>query len=211
MSEIKKTAVVSVVGRPNVGKSTLTNKLVGFKVAIVSNKPQTTRTRITGVCTKGDCQYVFLDTPGLHKPRSRLGDFMVKVVNDTVAEVDVAVLVVDPVANVGHAEQQLIEQIKNNRIPSILVINKIDTLPHEEILAIIAAYSEKHDGPSFELIKRVSEACQVPVIAEGKINTPEDLAAVFAAGAYSAVVGGAITRPKQITERFVRAISGSNC
>lgn len=145
MSEIKKTAVVSVVGRPNVGKSTLTNKLVGFKVAIVSNKPQTTRTRITGVCTKGDCQYVFLDTPGLHKPRSRLGDFMVKVVNDTVAEVDVAVLVVDPVANVGHAEQQLIEQIKNNHIPSILVINKIDTLPHEEILAIIAAYAEKHD------------------------------------------------------------------
>ena len=145
MSEIKKTAVVSVVGRPNVGKSTLTNKLVGFKVAIVSNKPQTTRTRITGVCTKDDCQYVFLDTPGLHKPRSRLGDFMVKVVNDTVAEVDVAVLVVDPVANVGHAEEQLIEQIKNNHIPSILVINKIDTLPHEEILAIIATYAEKHD------------------------------------------------------------------
>lgn len=145
MSEIKKTAVVSVVGRPNVGKSTLTNKLVGFKVAIVSNKPQTTRTRITGVCTKGDCQFVFLDTPGLHKPRSRLGDFMVKVVTDTVAEVDVAVLVVEPNTNVGHAEKQLIDQISQNKIPSILVINKIDTVPHEDLLAVIAAYAQEHD------------------------------------------------------------------
>ena len=95
MSEITKTAILSVVGRPNVGKSTLVNRLVGFKVAIVSSKPQTTRTRITGVLTQEDCQFVFLDTPGLHKPRSRLGDFMVKVVTDTVAAVDAAVLVVE--------------------------------------------------------------------------------------------------------------------
>ena len=95
MSNITKTAVVSVVGRPNVGKSTMTNKLVGQKVAIVSNKPQTTRTRITGVLNRGETQYVFLDTPGLHKPRSRLGDYMCNVVTDTVSEVDVAALVVD--------------------------------------------------------------------------------------------------------------------
>lgn len=143
--EITKTAIVSMVGRPNVGKSTLTNKLVGRKVAIVSNKPQTTRTRITGLLNKDGCQYVFLDTPGLHKPRSRLGDYMVKVVEDTVSEVDVAALIVEPVANVGAPEEKLIEQIKAANIPAVLVINKIDTVKHEDLLAVIAAYSERHD------------------------------------------------------------------
>ena len=145
MSSITKTAIISVVGRPNVGKSTLVNRLVGFKVAIVSNKPQTTRTRITGVLTREDCQFVFLDTPGLHKPRSRLGDFMVKVVSDTVAEVDAAALVVEPNPNIGPAEESLIAQIKTAGIPSVLVINKVDTVPHESLLAVIAAYAEKHD------------------------------------------------------------------
>lgn len=143
--EITKTAIVSMVGRPNVGKSTLTNKLVGRKVAIVSNKPQTTRTRITGLLNKDGCQYVFLDTPGLHKPRSRLGDYMVKVVEDTVSEVDVAALIVEPVANVGAPEEKLIEQIKAANIPAVLVINKIDTVKHEDLLAVIAAYAERHD------------------------------------------------------------------
>lgn len=143
--EITKTAIVSMVGRPNVGKSTLTNKLVGRKVAIVSNKPQTTRTRITGLLNKDGCQYVFLDTPGLHKPRSRLGDYMVKVVEDTVSEVDVAALIVEPVANVGAPEEKLIEQIKAANIPAVLVINKIDTVKHEDLLAVIAAYSERYD------------------------------------------------------------------
>ena len=145
MSEITKTAVVSVVGRPNVGKSTLTNKLVGQKVAIVSNKPQTTRTRITGIVNRGDTQFVFLDTPGLHKPRSRLGDYMCKVVTDTVSEVDAAVLVVEPIANIGAAEQSLIDQIKKHRMPSILVINKIDTVKKDELLAVIAAYAAAHE------------------------------------------------------------------
>ena len=145
MSKITKTAVVSVVGRPNVGKSTMTNKLVGQKVAIVSNKPQTTRTRITGVLTRGDTQYVFLDTPGLHKPRSRLGDYMCKVVTDTFSEVDVAALVVEPIANIGPAEQSLIDQIKQHRMPAILVINKIDTVKKEELLAVIVTYAAPHD------------------------------------------------------------------
>ena len=145
MSKITKTAVVSVVGRPNVGKSTMTNKLVGQKVAIVSNKPQTTRTRITGVLTRGDTQYVFLDTPGLHKPRSRLGDYMCKVVTETVSEVDVAALGVEPIANIGPAEQSLIDQIKQHRMPAILVINKIDTVKKEELLAVIATYAAAHD------------------------------------------------------------------
>ena len=132
MSKITKTAVVSVVGRPNVGKSTLTNKLVGQKVAIVSSKPQTTRTRITGVLSRGETQYVLLDTPGLHKPRSRLGDYMCKVVTDTVSEVDVA-------------EETLIAQIKQHHMPAILVINKIDTVKKEELLAVIATYAAAHE------------------------------------------------------------------
>ncbi len=153
MSKITKTAVVSVVGRPNVGKSTLTNKLVGQKVAIVSNKPQTTRTRITGVLSRGETQYVLLDTPGLHKPRSRLGDYMCKIVTDTVSEVDVAVLVVEPVAHIGPAEESLIAQIEQHHMPSILAINKIDTLPKEELLAVITLYAQAH---AFEAIIPIS-------------------------------------------------------
>jgi len=100
------------VGRPNVGKSTLTNALCGVKVAIVSNKPQTTRNRITGVRNQGDTQMVFLDTPGLHKAKNVLGDYMVKIVNQTVADVDAAILLVEPVARVGIPEQMLIQRVK---------------------------------------------------------------------------------------------------
>ncbi len=145
MSEITKSVVVAMVGRPNVGKSTLTNRLVGRKVAIVSNKPQTTRTRITGICNRQACQFVFLDTPGLHKPRSRLGDFMVKVVQDTVTDVDVAALLVEPNTDIGPNEQTLIEKIKQSGMPSVLVINKIDTVAKPELLAVMAAYSALHD------------------------------------------------------------------
>jgi GTP-binding protein Era len=182
MSNITKTAVVSVVGRPNVGKSTLTNKLVGYKVAIVSNKPQTTRTRITGVLSEDDCQFVFLDTPGLHKPRSPLGEFMVKVVTDTVAEVDVAVLVVEPRPEVGAAEESLIEQIKKGGIPSVLVINKVDTVPHEALLAVIAAYAEKHDFDAvIPVSARTGEGCRTLLTElkkfalEGPALFPEDM------------------------------------
>ncbi len=151
--KINKTAVVSVVGRPNVGKSTLTNKLVGQKVAIVSNKPQTTRTRITGLLNKNGTQYVFLDTPGLHKPRTQLGDYMCKVVTDTVSEVDVAMLVVEPIANIGPAEESLISQIKAHHMPAILVINKIDTVKKEELLNVIATYAAAHE---FEAVVPIS-------------------------------------------------------
>ena len=143
--KITKTAVVSVVGRPNVGKSTLTNKLVGQKVAIVSSKPQTTRTRITGLLNKNGTQYVFLDTPGLHKPRTQLGDYMCKVVTDTVSEVDAAMLVVEPIANIGPAEESLIAQIKAHHMPAVLVINKIDTVEKEELLSVMQVYGAAHD------------------------------------------------------------------
>lgn len=142
---IEKTGVFSVVGRPNVGKSTLTNRLCGTKVAIVSNKPQTTRNRITGVRNQGDTQMVFLDTPGLHKAKNALGDYMVKVVNQTVADVDAAILLAEPVARIGIPEQMLIQRVKEEKLPCILVINKIDMVKKEDLLEVIALYSQAHD------------------------------------------------------------------
>ena len=112
MNEIKKTAMITIAGRPNVGKSTLTNALVGEKIAIVSSKPQTTRTRISGVANRGDTQFVLLDTPGFHRPRTRLGDYMVKVVRESVADVDGVCLLVEPIAKVGPPEQALIDRIR---------------------------------------------------------------------------------------------------
>ena len=138
-----KSVMVTIAGRPNVGKSTLINRLVGEKIAIVSNKPQTTRNRICGVLTRGDTQLVFIDTPGFHKPRTKLGDYMVDVVRDSVADVDLVLLLVEPIANVGPQEESLIEQIKASGAPAILVINKIDTVQDkEQLLAVIAAYTE---------------------------------------------------------------------
>lgn len=142
---ITKTGIFSVVGRPNAGKSTLTNALCGSKVAIVSDKPQTTRTRITGVLNKDDCQLIFLDTPGLHKPKTRLGDYMVKVITDTVTDVDTVLLLVEPVARIGIPEQLLIDKIKEYDLPAVLVINKIDTVEKEILLAVIAAYTQAYD------------------------------------------------------------------
>lgn len=121
---ITKTGMFSIVGRPNAGKSTLTNALVGEKIAIVTNKPQTTRNRITGVVNRGEAQMIFLDTPGLHKAKNRLGDYMVDIINETVAEVDAVILIVEPVARIGVPEQILIDKIKEYQLPAILVINK---------------------------------------------------------------------------------------
>ncbi len=145
MNEIKKTAMIAIVGRPNVGKSTLTNALVGEKVAIVSSKPQTTRNRICGVVNRGDTQFVLLDTPGLHRARTRLGDYMVKVVRQSVADVDGVCLMVEPIAKIGAPEQALIDRIKEERLPVVLVINKIDTVEKPQLLEVMAAYAAAHD------------------------------------------------------------------
>ena len=142
---ITKSAMITIAGRPNVGKSTLTNQIVGEKIAIVSNKPQTTRNRICAVLNRGDTQLVFMDTPGFHKARTRLGDYMVNVVNEAVADVDAVVLLVEPVANVGTQEEELIKQFKASGVPVILAVNKIDTVEKQELLAVIAAYSQVHD------------------------------------------------------------------
>ena len=137
-----KTAMITIAGRPNVGKSTLTNFLVGEKIAIVSNKPQTTRNRICGIVTRGDTQFVFVDTPGYHRARTKLGDYMVNVARESIADVDATILVVEPIASIGQQEQDLIAKIKASKSPAILAINKIDTMEKEELLAVIAAYSE---------------------------------------------------------------------
>lgn len=141
-----KSVMITIAGRPNVGKSTLINRLVGEKIAIVSNKPQTTRNRICGVVTRGDTQLVFMDTPGFHKPRTKLGDYMVDVVRDSVADVDLVLLIVEPIANIGPQEEALLQQIRMSGAPAILVINKIDTVQEkEDLLAVIAAYSKEFE------------------------------------------------------------------
>ena len=123
---MKKTGFIAIVGRPNVGKSTLMNKILGEKVAIVSNKPQTTRNRIIGIHTVGEDQFVFLDTPGLHTPKDRLGDFMVKTADDTMREADAVVLVVDAGKPISHVERNVIDYIKASGCGSVLVLNKTD-------------------------------------------------------------------------------------
>ncbi len=137
-----KTAMITIAGRPNVGKSTLTNHLVGEKIAIVSNKPQTTRNRICGIVTRNQTQFVFVDTPGFHKPRTKLGDYMVNIAKESIADVDLTVLVVEPIASIGSQEEALIEQMKAKKCPCILAINKIDTVEKDMLLEVIAEYSK---------------------------------------------------------------------
>ena len=141
---MKKTAFIAIVGRPNVGKSTLLNSILGEKVAIVSKRPQTTRNRITGIHTTGEDQYVFLDTPGVHRPRTKLGNVMVKTAGDTMGNADAAILVVEPREEVGDIEKEILDIIKNTGLPSILVINKIDAVTAANVAKTISAYSAYH-------------------------------------------------------------------
>ena len=150
---ISKSAMITICGRPNVGKSTLTNALVGEKIAIVSNKPQTTRNRISAIVTRGSTQFVLMDTPGFHKPRTRLGDYMVNVVKESVADVDAVMLLVEPIANIGRQEEELIARLKETNVPAVLVINKIDTVEKSELLEVMAKYSQAH---SFDAIIPIS-------------------------------------------------------
>ncbi|MCI8538313.1 MAG: GTPase Era [Oscillospiraceae bacterium] len=149
---IKRSGIITICGRPNVGKSTLTNALVGEKIAIVTNKPQTTRNRICAILNRGESQFVFVDTPGLHKARTRLGDYMVKVVQESVADVDAVLLMVEPIPNVGAPEAQLIGRIKTLDCPAVLVVNKIDTVKKEDLLAVIGAYQQACDFDAVVLI-----------------------------------------------------------
>ena len=140
-----RSAMITICGRPNVGKSTLTNALVGEKVAIVSNKPQTTRNRILAIVARGETQFVLVDTPGFHKPRTRLGDYMVNVVRESVTDVDCVLLMVEPVAAIGPQEQALIDRLRDAGAPAVLLINKIDTVDKARLLEVMALYSAAYD------------------------------------------------------------------
>ena len=142
---MKRTGFIAIVGRPNVGKSTLLNAILGEKVAIVSNKPQTTRNRIMGICTKGDDQFVFIDTPGIFSPRNALGDYMVKSANASMQDADAVILVVDAGRAHGEVEENVIDYLKRSDVPAVLVINKTDLSDATEIAKTINEYAELHD------------------------------------------------------------------
>ncbi|MEY2303396.1 GTPase Era [Bacillus tropicus] len=140
-----KSGFVSIIGRPNVGKSTFLNRIIGQKIAIMSDKPQTTRNKIQGVYTENDSQVIFIDTPGIHKPKHKLGDFMVKMAQTTLKEVDIALFMVNAVEGFGRGEEFIIEKLKETKQPVFLVINKIDQVHPEQLLELIDQYRKLHD------------------------------------------------------------------
>jgi GTP-binding protein Era len=143
--KVFKSGFVAIIGRPNVGKSTLMNQVIGQKIAIMSDKPQTTRNKIHGVYTTDDTQIVFLDTPGIHKPTSKLGDYMMKTAQGTLGEVDVILFLIDVVEGLGGGDRFIIENLKKVKTPVILVMNKIDQVQPEEILPVITKYKDLYD------------------------------------------------------------------
>ena len=141
---MKKTAFIAIVGRPNVGKSTLLNAILGEKIAIVSSKPQTTRNRITGILTKGKNQFVFLDTPGFQRPRTKLGDYMLKASSSSIGASDAAIIMADAFHAPGDIEKNIIEQVVANKIPAVLVLNKVDMSDPVKLAETIAQYDAIH-------------------------------------------------------------------
>ena len=162
MQDNFKSGFVTLIGRPNVGKSTLMNRLIGQKIAITSNKPQTTRNRIQTVLTTEEGQIVFVDTPGIHKAKNKLGEYMVNIAERSLNEVDVVLWLVEPSTFIGAGEKHIIEQLKKVKTPVILVINKIDMVKREEILAFIDTYRQEYDFAEI-----------VPVSARTGDNTDE--------------------------------------
>ena len=179
---MKKTAFIAIVGRPNVGKSTLLNAILGEKIAIVSSKPQTTRNRITGIFTKEEEQYVFLDTPGIHAPKNSLGEYMVKTADTSMREADAVVLVVDTGKDITSVEENIIAYLKKSGIPAILALNKIDMYDREVLAQTIAKYAEKHTFEAFvpisakknKNVKELMDECS-KFLAESDWFFPEDM------------------------------------
>ncbi len=178
--KIFKSGFVAIVGRPNTGKSTLLNKITGEHLAIVSNKPQTTRNSILTIKTEEDYQLIFVDTPGVHKPKNKLGQFMNKVVNETISDVDAAILVADSQKGLGEQEKNLIEQLKSREIPAILVLNKVDIVEKEALLPMIAEFSDAYNFETILPMSAMRESADkvieevLKLIPEGPMYYPED-------------------------------------
>ena len=180
---MKKTGFIAIVGRPNVGKSTLLNAILGEKVAIVSAKPQTTRNRITGIHTEGENQFVFLDTPGIHAPKNALGEYMVKTANSTLMDADGVVFVADAGREPGQLDLSIVNNIKAAGIPAILVLNKTDTAGAEEIGTRLTEYSELNDFEAYvpicarrgDGVKAVLQECEKFLHEEEEWFFPDDI------------------------------------
>lgn len=165
---MRKTAFIAIVGRPNVGKSTLMNALLGEKVVIVSSKPQTTRNRIMGVLTKGENQFVFLDTPGIHKPKTKLGNYMMKSVRTSMGSADVVILIADAGRAPGMVEQNVASQIKEAGLPAILVLNKMDLYNREQLAQTIQQYAALYDFDAFVPVSALKEKNVDLVLSEAE-------------------------------------------
>ena len=172
MSEYK-SGFVAVIGRPNVGKSTLINHIIGQKIAIMSDKPQTTRSRIQCIFNMEDAQFIFLDTPGIHKPKHKLGEYMLKAAEGTLKEVDVIFFVIDATEKFGGGEKYIIERLKSTTKPVILVINKLDLIEREQTLPLIASYSEKYEFAAVIPISALDGTNVDNLIIEAKKYLPE--------------------------------------
>ncbi len=168
-----KSGFIAVIGRPNVGKSTLINQLIGQKIAIMSDKPQTTRSRILCILTQPDAQVVLLDTPGVHKPLSKLGEYMDRSITNTLKEVDAVFFVVDASEKPGPGERFIMERLEKTKKPVILVLNKIDLVTKEELLPIIAAYSKDREFAAVVPISALSEENLDALLSEAKKHLPE--------------------------------------
>ena len=168
-----KSGFIAVIGRPNVGKSTLINKIIGQKIAIMSDKPQTTRSRIQCILTQDDAQFIFLDTPGIHKPKFKLGEYMLKAAEGTLKEVDVIFFVIDATEKFGGGEKYILERLSATDKPVILVINKIDLLDREKILPIIAEYSARRNFAAVVPISAADGSNVNELLNEAKKFLPE--------------------------------------